>query len=72
MVGFWRPADDVYQVGLLVITLLSGERVTNEYSAAAVNALTTKASRLRPVIKQAISSRGRRFLSAAEMIEALH
>ncbi len=61
----------MYQVGLLMMTLLHGEPVTNEYGAWAVNELTSSASMLRPVIKQAIGPRPRRFATAAELAAVL-
>lgn len=69
--AFWKPADDVYQVGLLMMTLLHGDEVTNEYGAIAVNRLTARDFGLREVIKAAIGPRSRRFANAGELSEAL-
>ncbi len=69
--AFWKPADDVYQVGLLMMTLLHGDEVTNEFGAIAVNRLTSRTFGLRQVIKTAIGPRSRRFADAGELAKAL-
>jgi serine/threonine protein kinase len=69
--AYWRPADDVYQIGLLMMTLLLGSEVTNDYGAVAVNQLTSKELGLRTVIKKAIGPRSRRYATAAELAEDL-
>jgi hypothetical protein len=53
--AFWRPADDVYQVGLLMLTLLAGEEVDNTVGRVDVN----QSSRGYGLL-QAISWRSRR------------
>jgi serine/threonine protein kinase len=63
---FWDRSDDIYQVGLLAMTLLAGEPQTNEVKKPAVNQLTSKGP-LREIIKQAISVKSQRYESAAEM-----
>jgi serine/threonine protein kinase len=67
---FWDRSDDIYQVGLLAMTLLSGEQQTNEVKKPAVNQLTSR-GQLREVIKQAISVKSQRYESAEEMSAAL-
>lgn len=69
--AFWRPADDVYQVGLLMMTLLSGEEITHHYGARAANAVTSKGYGLREVIKKAIGPRSRRHTTASELADEL-
>jgi serine/threonine protein kinase len=69
--AFWRPADDVYQVGLLMMTLLHGDEVTNDYGAIAVNRLTSRDFGLREIVKTAIGPRSRRFANAGELAAAL-
>lgn len=69
--AYWRPADDVYQVGLLMMTLLHGSEITNDYGAVAVNRLTSKDFGLRAVIKKAIGSRASRHMTATELADDL-
>ncbi len=63
---FWDRRDDIYQVGLLAMTLLAGEVQTNEVKKPAVNHLTDKGP-LRDIIKCAISVKSKRYESATEM-----
>lgn len=67
---FWDCRDDIYQVGLLAMTLLTSEVQTNELKKPAVNAVTNKGS-LRDAIKCALSVKSQRFANASEMAEAL-
>lgn len=69
--AFWRPADDVYQVGLLMLTLLSGEEMTNEVGKVAVNHCTSPEGILRPAIKAALSVRSRRPRTSDEFLALL-
>jgi serine/threonine-protein kinase len=69
--AFWRPADDVYQVGLLMMTLLSGELVGREVRKADVTPLTTRGYGLREAIKSAISVKAQRPQSATELSQLL-
>ena len=68
--AFWRPADDVFQVGLLMATLASGELQDNTMGKVAVNRFTTKGP-LRDAIKAAISVKSQRPQSAAELVRLL-
>jgi serine/threonine protein kinase len=63
---FWDRSDDIYQVGLLAMTLLAGEVQTNEVKKPAVNQLTSKGA-LREIIKRAISVKSQRYESALDM-----
>lgn len=67
---FWDRRDDIYQVGLLAMTLLTGEVQTNELKKPAVNAVTDKGA-LRDALKCALSVKSQRFVDASEMAEAL-
>ncbi len=70
--AFWTPADDLYQIGLLAMTLLAGVEVVAGVKKPAVNGLTPTDLVLRDVIKTAISSnRKERFQDADEMARAL-
>lgn len=69
--AFWRPADDVYQVGLLMMTLLAGEETGNTARKVDVNQLTSRAFGLREAIKKAISVKSQRPQTAAELIDLL-
>lgn len=70
--AFWTPADDIYQVGLLAMTLLKGDVVGAGVRKAEVNPLTSADQTLRDVIKTAIDSkRAGRFQSAYDMVEAM-
>jgi serine/threonine protein kinase len=70
--AYWTPADDVYQVGLLAMTLLKGDVVFSGVSKPEVNALTPSDRKLRDVIKTAVSSsRNQRFQDAHSMAHAL-
>ena len=69
--AFWRPADDVYQVGLLMITLLSGEETGNTVRKVDVNQLTTRGYGLREAIKAAISVKSQRPQTARDLSQLL-
>ncbi|MGH3099202.1 MAG: serine/threonine protein kinase [Streptosporangiales bacterium] len=68
---WWSPADDIYQVGLLALTLLKGELMTNATKKPDVNPLARKGGPLRDAIKKAISVKSQRFANASEMMRAL-
>lgn len=69
---YWQASDDVYQVGLLALTLLSGTVMTNDVKKPIVNQLVQKDDVLRDVIKKAISSNRRdRYQHAEEMAMSL-
>jgi len=69
--AYWRTADDVYKVGLLMLTLHSGEEVTNSVGAVAVNPLTTRGYGLREAIKKAISVKAQRPQTATDLAQLL-
>ena len=71
-IRYWRPTEDIYQIGLLALTLLSGEIITNDVKKPFVNKWTSKDGHLRAVIKRAISVSGRdRYTDAADMLKDL-
>lgn len=65
----WLAVDDVYQMGQLLVALISG----NPDRAIRPNAVKDLAcsARLRRVIRRAIGQRGRRYADAHEMLQAL-
>lgn len=67
---FWDRSDDIYQVGLLAMTLLTGEPQTNELKKPAVNQVTSRGP-FREIIKCAISIKSQRYESAMEMSDDL-
>ena len=69
--AYWRTADDVYQVGLLMLTLLSGEEVDNTVRKVDVNQLTTRGYGLRQAIKNAISVKSQRPQTATDLAQLL-
>lgn len=69
--AFWRPADDVDQVGLLMITLLAGEETGNSVRKVEVNPLTSRGYGLREAIKKAISVKSQRPQTAAQLVDLL-
>lgn len=68
--AWWRTADDVYQVGLLMAQLASPEPIDNSLTKWDVNQLTAK-GKLREAIKAAISVKSRRPQTAAELAALL-
>jgi|SRR5665648_113078 len=69
--SFWRPADDVYQLGLLMLTLLAGEEVDNTVGRVYVNQFTSRGYGLREAIKQAISPKSQRPQTASDLSQLL-
>lgn len=67
---WWRPADDVYQVGLLMATLVSGQEFYTGVKKPEINAITEK-GKLRDAIKAAISIKSQRPQSASELARLL-
>ncbi|MGI9156819.1 MAG: protein kinase domain-containing protein [Marmoricola sp.] len=63
---WWRPADDVYQVGLLMCTLLTGEEVGAGIGLVEVNTFTEH-GRVREAIKAALRVKSKRPKTAAEL-----
>lgn len=67
----WVPSDDIYQVGLLAMTLRSGWPCDNTTGQVAVNQRFSRGP-LRDAVKQAIqTNRRQRFPDAGSMITAL-
>lgn len=69
--AFWRPADDVYQVGLLMMTLLTGVPTDNAAGKVDVNRITSRGYGLREAIKRAISVKSQRPQTASELASIL-
>jgi serine/threonine protein kinase len=70
--SFWTPADDIYQVGLLAMTLLSGDVVFAGMRKTDVHQLTRTDRSLSEALKTAIdSNRAQRFQSAHDMALAM-
>lgn len=67
---FWDRSDDIYQVGLLAMTLLTAKPQTNELMRPAINKVTRKGL-FREVIKRAISVKSQRYESATAMSDDL-
>ena len=68
---FWDRRDDIYQTGLLALTLLSGEVQYGGVRRVAVNPLTTRGGALREVVKKALDVKSRRYDHAMAMAAAL-
>jgi len=69
--SFWRAADDVYQLGLLMLTLLAGEEVDNTVGRVYVNQFTSRGYGLREAMKQAISPKSQRPQTASDLSQLL-
>jgi len=67
---WWRPADDVYQVGLLMATLVSGREFYTGVSKPEINQITIK-GKLRDAIKAALSVKSQRPQTAATLASML-
>lgn len=66
----WRPADDVYQVGLLMATLLAGEEFYTGVKKPEINQIT-RPGKLRDAIKAAISVKAQRPQDAAQLAKMI-
>ncbi len=66
---WWSPADDVYQVGLLAMTLAVGAPCTNALTKWDVTRFVSKGP-LRDLIKGAIGVKAQRYPDATSMIAA--
>ncbi len=64
---WWSPADDVYQVGLLAMTLATGKQCTNALTKWDVSKSVSKGP-LRDLIKGAIGVKAQRYPDATSMI----
>lgn len=67
---WWRPADDVYQVGLLMATLLAGEEIVTGIKKPAINQIARR-GKVREAIKAAISIKSQRPQDAAQLARML-
>ncbi|HEX2717916.1 MAG TPA: protein kinase, partial [Gemmatimonadaceae bacterium] len=65
----WQKRDDVYQVGLLAAMLLRGD-VASAMASRDVRKLPCS-DRLKEVIHRCLGSRGKRYETASELIDAL-
>lgn len=63
---WWSPADDVFQVGLLLASLAAGEEIYCDVGKVAVNQFTSNGP-LRSIIKSAISVKAQRPRNAGEL-----
>ena len=63
---WWSPADDVYQVGLLMASLLAGEEIYGGVKLPEINQYAAKGP-LRDAIKAAISRKAKRPRNAADL-----
>ena len=61
---WWSPADDVYQIGLLMASLLAGEEIYGGVKKPEINQLASPGP-LRHAIKEAISIKSQRPRTAA-------
>lgn len=68
---WWRPADDMYQVGLLMMTLLTGEDIGNDFKVTDANQVTSKTFGLREPLKDCLRVRARRLQNASELLARL-
>lgn len=68
--AWWRPADDVYQVGLLMATLVSGWVHYNDTKVTNINEITAP-GQLRDAIKAAIRVKAKRPKTASELAALL-
>lgn len=62
---WWSPADDIFQVGLLMASLLAGEEIHWDVRKPEINQFTTKGP-VRDAIKAAISVKAKRPKNAGE------
>src|SRR6185369_16302872 len=65
----WQKRDDIYQIGLIASMLLRGD-VTNAMRSKDVRLLPCS-DHLKEVIHRCLGSRGKRYETASELIEAL-
>jgi serine/threonine protein kinase len=64
--AFWDRSDDIYQVGLLAMTLLTGDLQRNDVRKPDVNQVTSNGP-FRDIIKRALSVKSQRYESAMAM-----
>ncbi len=67
---WWRPADDVYQVGLLMCTLLRGEQVGGGIGQVEARKLTARGP-VQEAIKGALKVRAHRPTTAGDLAKLL-
>jgi hypothetical protein len=65
---YWSPEDDVYQFGLLALTLLSGVEIDNRATRLHVDELTSRRFGLPQVIKATLYKKPSWPKSAGELL----
>ena len=68
---YWSPSEDVYQVGLLMLSLLAGEVVTSYEVCGRVLKSVTASDHVKGWIRDAVSKEDERFEDAVEALAAL-
>ena len=68
---YWSPSEDVYQVGLIALSLLSGEVVTTYEVCGRLLKALEASDRMKGWIRDAVAERGERFEHASEAMAAL-
>lgn len=68
---WWRPADDMYQVGLLTMTMLTGELMGNHVRMPDVTAATSRGYGLRPAVKNCLRVKAQRVQTAEDLLAQL-
>ena len=69
--GLWTPSEDVYQVGLLALTLVSGVEVWSDELCGQVLKELKASDRLKGWIRDATMEKPQRFRDAGEALDAL-
>ena len=67
----WSPSEDVYQLGLIALSLLSGQEVTTYDVCGRLLRALHASDLMKGWIHDAVAERGERFEHASEAIEAL-
>jgi serine/threonine protein kinase len=68
---YWSPSADVYQVGLLALSLLAGEVITSYEVCGRVLKSVTASDHVKGWIRDAVSKEDERFEDAVEALAAL-
>ena len=67
----WSPSEDVYQLGLIALSLLSGQEVTTYDVCGRLLRALHASDLMKGWLHDAVAERGERFEHASEAIEAL-
>ena len=67
----WSPSEDVYQVGLIALSLLSGQVVTTYEICGKLLRALNASDRMKGWIRDALAAKGERFEHAIEAKAAL-